>query len=138
MKNWIWVALALGLCGCESYEIKSSDILSETAIVRDVIFQPSQHGSTSSLGMNMDGDLTMHTGSIDVPEKYSVVFECQHGKFIISGSGEYYKKLLSKMHVNQSVDVKYREVHKIINKKTNKRGGPYEDHLIKYDFLDAN
>lgn len=128
MKKLIVVAaLLLTACG---WKTEKSEILSEPAVVRDVIYAPSQHGSGTGVGMTMKGSLVVTSESISIPAKYAIVFECKHGKFIVEGSKEKHKALWKRLKVGQEVTVTYHEVWRI-----------YEDdgrrELVKMDFVDA-
>jgi len=107
--------------------LEFSDTLTEQAVVADVVYTPSRHGSGSGTGFDTHGDLSFTDMKIDIPEKYAVVFKCQHGKFIVTG-----KELWDHLAEGDSVRVFYREEYKMI-----KRDGDTERHLVGYDFLNV-
>lgn len=141
------LVLGLGtslLIGCEETKIEYSKILHEEAVVSDVVYTPSRHGSGSGIGptMGFDGNIGIAITHVDVniPEKYAVIFKCQHGKFIIQGTSQRYKNLWEKLERDQNVIVEYREVYKSVYDDIDGDGVKdlIKRELIKYDFLDAN
>ena len=121
---WISVVMLTCIVGCE--ERRYSDTLTESATVVDVVYTPSSHGEGISPTVNFcDGSLGVAFTSIDVPAVYAVVFECQHGKFIVQS-----KDLWERMTEGLVVTVSYREVYMVDDKQGTRR-------LIDYDFLGA-
>lgn len=129
-------------------EIARSDILEEDAMVVDLVYTPSQHGSGVGAGPSIDmtGEgglgIAIVSVSVDIPEKYAIVFKCQHGKFIIECNTPGRKELWQKLDEGQKVKVKYKEVYELVyliykdeNKKKVKE--LVEKRLKKYDFLTA-
>jgi len=111
-----------------TYTWETSDLLKEDAKVVCLIHTPSHHHSDINVGINMDGGLTFTPISINIPEKFGVVFECQHGKFTV-----YREELFDKLTLMQEVTISYKEIWRkqwTDNKVT-------EIRLIKYDFIDA-
>jgi hypothetical protein len=130
------------LLGCErTKNERSSRAFLENAEVVDLVFTPSGHGSGSGVGpsINMNGGLGISfvSVSVDIPEVYSIIFECEHGKFIVQSNkhkeSEKIKELWSKLKKNQKVVVTYYEVYK----NTYDGDKLKESHLVKYDFIDA-
>ena len=75
---------------------------------------------------------TTNTNTVKVEDQFAVVFECQHGKFVIESLGKdtIGNKLWAKLKQGDPVVIKYKELYKI-----------YPDgvkELLKYDFIDAN
>ena len=141
------LALAVGLTtnGCEKrgiyHETETSPVLHEEARVAQTIYVPESRGHGSSSGWNFGegGGYTVSSASIHTPAKYAVVFECQHGKFIIEGESQRYKTLWEKLKDNQIVDVEYKEVGEVkCEYKGNNNRNVLERKIVKYDFLDAN
>jgi hypothetical protein len=128
-KSLIVLALVL-LAGC--YRTERTGIMHEDASVEDTIFQPSQHGSGTAYDLTGKGGLSVT--SVDIPEKYALIFKCQHGKFVIQGTGERYKALWKRLSKGQKVDVSYQEVYRVYKSDDGKQPGRV---LEKYDFLDA-
>jgi len=147
------ISLPLLLGGCDKIEnvlskipithIEYSNVLQEDAEVVDVVYSPSRHGSGAgpSFGMDMDGNPTMGLAvtSVSIPEKYAVVFKCQHGKFIVEGTDNEHKDLWERMVEGQDVDVTYKEIYEATYKDLNNDGKRdlVERKLVKYDFLNA-
>lgn len=142
--------LALGLSsglltGCKETKIELSDILHEDAIVSDVVYTPSRHGSGGGMGPTIDitGDggigVAMTSVSVHIPEKYAVVFKCQHGKFIVGGTDKQHRDIWERFSEGQNVDISYREVFKSVYDDIDGDGKDdlLERKLIDYDFLDA-
>jgi hypothetical protein len=126
MKNCVLI-LAIALIGCGEYKTVP---MQEDAKVVDTIYAPSQHGSGVSPGMSMSGNLTISYTNVDIPPKWAVVFECQHGKFITEGSDSDHKNLWNSLKAGDSVTVNYNEVFY--------RGGDDEAwRLHDYDFISA-
>ena len=132
--------LALGtLVGCEETKIEVSGILHEDAKVVQAIYSPRRHG----IGVSPQIDSGPQVTSIDVPENYAIVFECQHGKFVSEGINQRHKDLWSRLKEGQEVDITYKETYKATYKATyddiNNDGKKdlVERVLIGFDFLDA-
>lgn len=95
--------------------------LSESVTVEDVVYTPDTHGSGIAPGFTSDGKMSVSFVSIDTDPIYAVVFQCQHGKFIIKD-----KATWEKATKGATGNVTYREVIAI------KKDGR---HLVGYDFL---
>lgn len=132
------IILATGLLtGCQETKIEYSKTFTETAVVLDLVYTPSRHGSdiAPTIGLTGEGDMSFGITpiSIDIPEVYAIVFKCEHGKFIINCDTPERLKIWQKLEEKQKVVVMYREKYRTI----------YEDGRIisrsleKYDFLDA-
>lgn len=143
------VALPLWLAGCDfirslpETRTEYSKVLHEDAKVVDVVYTPSRHGGGigPSFGMTSGGDAAVGLAvtSVNIPEKYAVVFKCQHGKFIVEGEDKEHKNLWGRLQEGQEVDVTYKEIYEATYMDANKDGKKeyIERKLIKYDFLDA-
>lgn len=108
MKSLILFSFLI-LTGCELPQNKYGEELTEKAIVFDLCFVPKGHGSDTALGFNMGkgGGLTITPVDIHIPARYAVIFQCQHGKFVIDEKrGESLYKTLSK---GESVTIRYCE-----------------------------
>lgn len=114
------------LAACEKYEY--SNTMTEQATIEDVVFAPSQHGSSSGIAIDGKGRAGPTFSSVSIPEKYAIVFRCSHGKFVVQGEGSKYRSLWGRLHRGQCVDVTYREEYIV---RENGRV------LTGYDFLDA-
>lgn len=153
--------LAIGLllattatgCNCADTRSEMSDIIHEDARVANRVFTPSRHDTelefsafnTGSFGVSYSGNPGLHIGnnlqvsSVEVPEKYAVVFECQHGGFISQGSDLRHQSLYEKLKGVGVVDVTYRELFKATYQDLDKDGKKELTSrvLVGYDFLDA-
>jgi len=70
-----------------------------------------------------------------VPEKFSVVFQCQHAQFVVEDELVYREMALL---VGKEVSVAYREVYHVVYRKNDKRElVVVERTLTDYDFLNA-
>ncbi len=154
------VGLIIFLNGCNLpyTKMENSKVLHEPAVVSETVRSPSRHDTEielkalnmsgrgfGSIGMDYGGNMGIGIGgglqisSSKVPEKYGVVFKCQHGKFISEGSDNRHKDLWSRLSEGDSVDVNYMEIYQTTYQDSNKDG---TDDIIKrvligYDFLDA-
>lgn len=134
--------ILLALCvGCDSTEVEHSGVLKEPAIVLDTFYTPSRHeaGTKTSSEYKFDwwsGDYRRVPVSkptiITVPATYGVIFECEHGKFVIdsAANGE---RLWKKLKKGQRVIIHYREMYRVRYKE----GREIWRDLCDYDFLDA-
>jgi hypothetical protein len=121
---------------------ESSAVMQEPATVSDLIFTPANHASdvspTFGVDMNGNANIGFAVTSVTMPEKYAVVFECEHGKFIIQKDQQQAKKLWRTLKKGQAVTVYYKEVYRIT--EYGKPNGPKQfvsKELAKYDFLNA-
>lgn len=108
-------------------------MLKEPAVVENLIYSPSLHSSDLAPTLSMSGKVGLAITSVSVPEKYAVVFRCQHGKFIIEGVDENHKKLWQRLTRDQKVIVSYKEVYYV----TYKDDVVVSRELADYDFIDA-
>lgn len=127
------MAIVFLLQGCVREVTEYSPELTEEATVVDVVYVPSRHGDGVGPTVGSNGEVGLAFTSVDIPEKYAVVFECQHGKFIIEHNQEKTKELWQRLHRDQKVTVTYREEYRA------KYDGEklIERRLHKYDFIDA-
>lgn len=137
------ILLVSFVSGCEydTSETVESDTLHEDAEVVDLVYTPSRHSSdlVPTVSMDMDGDLETRLVTVDVriPEKYAVVFRCQHGKFIVEGTDQEHKRLWERFREGDNVDVSYKEIYRKTYHVVDKERSLTKTELIKYDFLDA-
>ena len=141
------------LSNCDRTRTEASEILHEDANVVARIHTPSTHTPSLSpsvmklddnFGIGMDGDMGMSMGdmvvsSSEVPERYGVVFRCQHGSFTSEGSDTRHKDLYDRLHEGEEVDVTYKELYRATLRKVNPDGKRVvvKRVLTGYDFLDA-
>lgn len=117
------------LSGCDFAVRQYSATMTEPATVADLAYVPAGHGS--GVGISMKGDLSV--SSVDIPERYAVVFHCNHGKFVVEGSQ--YKPLWLRLREGQPVTVLYREVREC--RKVDGVVKPETCRTVDLDFLDA-
>jgi len=131
-----FLILAGSLNSCDYTKTEQSEILYEKGKVITTLYNQKHSDSEIGAGMTTGGDLVVTSNSIDIPEKWGVVFKCEHGnKFPIMGKGEEYKKLWKELEEGDSVKISYKENYKIIyDYKTDK---PKSKELIDYDFINA-
>lgn len=120
-------------CGGSNTKTELSPELTEAATVFDLIYTPANHGSGVSPTFDFDGNVGLEFTSIDVKQKYVVIFECQHGKFIIEENQDNAERLWKKLKKNQAVTIKYKEIYEV----TYEEGKPPRRVLKDFDFLDA-
>ncbi len=163
------LVLGFFLTSCDPVREQSGD-LREKGVVVNLIYTPSKHemhlGKTMMSmmsdynnplgGVDVNGDRGIVVGNINgetvqisestVPEKYGVVFQCEHGRtFCIQGDNNEgdvskYKILYDKLngHVNDSVYITYQEIYDVTYEK-NDDGKKVETKrvLVDLDFIDA-
>ncbi len=128
------VLIILISSACREIKMVLSPEMTEEATVADLVYTPSNHGSDISPTMNMNGDLGVAFTSIDILERYAVVFQCQHEKFIVQSDQTKAKELWTRLKKDQKVTVRYRERYE----ETFDDEKLVERRLKKYDFIDAN
>lgn len=117
------------LTACDKFDYGHE--LTESAVVEDLVFAPSQHGSGSGFALDGKGRVGPAFTSIDIPQKYAVVFHCQHGKFVIQGEGERYQKLWSSFSRGDAATIRHREQYRLNHKDGTRT-------LVRYDFIGAS
>lgn len=143
------VLVILFFVGCSYTKQEFSSTLHEEAVVTETVYTPSRHNTEVGLkafdlagpiSMDYGGNVGLNLGnglqvsSVTVPEKFAVVFTCQHGQFIISRKS-IHDRLTG--HQGAKVDIAYREVYKTTYKKKDGKRQVVERVLTDYDFLDA-
>ncbi len=137
----------LAVTGCQYQRTAVSEVLHETAVVVDLVYTPSTHETVlepslagRGLGIGLSGGIGLRIGNglqitdVEVPPEYAVVFQCQHGKFIVQHK-EVYDKLLE--HEGDTVDVAYQEVYREVYESKDGKDTVLSRTLTMYDFLDA-
>ncbi|MBI2044548.1 hypothetical protein HYT23_00665 [Candidatus Pacearchaeota archaeon] len=102
--------LAFG--GCRNTKYTQSGIMTERGKVYDTWYSASQHGSGIGPTINLTGEggIGVAFTSVDIPEKYALIIDCEHGvRFITEGTDEEHKKLYYRISRGDSVDISYRE-----------------------------
>jgi hypothetical protein len=136
------LSFAFVACGPYNKTVKEfSAILEEDATVVDLVYTPSRHGSGSGIGPTFDTDgnlgIAFTNITVDIPEKYAIVFKCQHGKFIIECNTPERRKLWNDLDEGQKVKVKYREAWLVTYRVEKKEKTPIAKALKDYWFLTA-
>lgn len=132
MKRLLYglIAVLSLLAGCQHMDIRYSKVIKERVIVKDLLFTPSMHGSAvgPTYHMNMSGELKMGVAitRVNVPEQRNIIFECQHGSFIISRPD-----LWQKLHQDSIYTCLYREVYLVYASGNVTDSTVFQD----YDFL---
>lgn len=136
----------LAACGPSDYSKTSkSDLLSESAVVRKLIYQPAQEGkidgtiSYNPFAGEHESSLRYHPSrTTHISAVYAIVFECQHGTFDIDDREDIWKKL----HEGDSVVISYREVYRTHVHYVDPDNKPdlteETKELIDLEFVDAN
>lgn len=113
----------------------TSPEMTERAEVLQIIYQPGNKTDVKTTWEDTffgKGDLPHKSHSLETPDKFSVAFKCQHGKFIVEdeGKGSRAERLWKKLDKGDIVQIRYQEVRLI-----HKDG---REEIKKYNFLDAN
>lgn len=111
MKTTIVILAVALLSGC--YKTEYGPLESEPGLVRDLVFVPSGHGTGVGVGMSSGGSGVVTSTSVDIPARYGIVFECEHGSFALDGSK--YKELWSRLKVGQPVTINYRIEYRVVD-----------------------
>ena len=120
--------LSLSGIGCSSFNERTaretSDTLYEDAIVYAKVDPPSRHGSGAgpSIDITDEGILGVALVNVDIPKKYAIVFKCEHGKFMVWGTGSKHKELWERFNEGDSVTVSYKEIYRSTYKDTDGDG----------------
>ncbi len=139
----------LAVAGCKSVKTEYSAELHEDATIVNTAFTPSRHDVGIGIkaydvgGISYDysgnpgiglGKSGMQISSSTVPEKYAVLFQCQHGRFIIER-----KEIYDRFNglEGRSVDVAYREVYQVTHEKQDGVDKVIDRVLTDFDFLNA-
>lgn len=137
IKHTTVLMAMLTLIGCEETRQEESPTLFEDAVVTEVVYSPSRHGSGvgPTLDLTGSGGIGIAITSVDIPEKFAVVFQCQHGKFIVER-----KELWERLKEGQKVTIAYKELYVSVYDDKNKDGQKelVSKKLVKLDFLDAH
>lgn len=134
MKRQLLVltGLLLMMAGCSNKKVvfEYSAIIEEPVKVRNLVYVPAVHGSAvgPTVGMDFDGNLNMGVAitSVGTEEEFAIVFECQHGGFIIKR-----ENLWKRLHEDSLYTCQYVEVWQV----TYEDSVALEKKFIDYDFL---
>jgi len=120
--------LAVLLVGCDKERLEYT-AETEVGTVADLPYVPAGHGSTSSVGFTTSGDVSFSGGSVYIPERKAIVFECEHGRFVVEGHPD----LWAKLKVGQKVTIEYHKIYKIVETDE----GVVTKYFIDLDFINA-
>src|SRR6266478_6658374 len=95
------------LAGCTKFE--DTQTLKEPAIVLDTYFCAS-HDETTVLP---DGNGGLNIDVAHIAADFGVGFQCQHGKFVITGSDATHADLWKRLSKGDKVTVFYRERYEV-------------------------
>lgn len=115
----------------EKERTEYSATLTETGEIYDTAFVPKGHGSDVKMHFDSEGNVSLTPVTVNIPERYAIVFKCQHGKFVIDGDKA--KGLYNRFNRGDRVIIQYREiirVHLTDDKETSRE-------VYGLDFLDA-
>ncbi len=144
--------LILALTSCADVRTEKSEVLHEDATIQSAVYTPSVHSTqitpsafkskAGHTAVDLDGNEGVSIGrglqvtSSTVPEKHAIVFDCQHGQFVITRK-ELYEKL--KGSIGKKVDVTYQEIYRVTREKTDKGEKIVTERVLTgYDFLNAS
>lgn len=140
MKNTMGL-LVLGVLlavGCDDVRQERSVEKTESANVVDLCYMPANHGEGLGVGTGFtsNGEMAVSVTpvSVDIPAKYAVVFECQHGKFVIENDQAKAREMWGRLKRDQKVTVRYKEVWDVKYEENKEVSRAFK----KFDFIDAN
>ena len=90
-----FMLLAISL-GCDRVDTEYSTTLEESAKVVNVVFTPIRHTTKNEFNAvynPFQGEFQMVPvcKSVEIPERFSTVFECSHGGFIVTRPNIYHR-----------------------------------------------
>lgn len=125
-------ALAIAGCAFPSAGLEPSPVQHEGARVVSMGYTPGTHGGVSTIGYNLgDGSLSLGGGSITTRARWLVMFECNHGRFVVDRDAPY---LFEKLREGDSVTVSFRQLWWV---ERDSKGVATSRRLTGLDFLDA-
>lgn len=107
MRIIIAALAALLLCSC--YKTEYGPVQSEPGTVKQLTYVPAGHGSGTGVGFSASGNAVVTMNSVDIPARYGIVFECQHGTFAVDG----HEKLWKQLREGQEVTIRYRVEYRV-------------------------
>jgi hypothetical protein len=155
MKKIITLVSIIALfSSCEDVREESSNVMNERAVVVTTLYSPSEHHTDITptafdhgilVGTDYNGNQgirlskNLQITSTTIPEKYGVVFQCQHGTFTIEGSDQKYRILSQKLirSVGDTVNILYKEQYSVTYEKKDGLTREIRRVLRKLDFVDA-
>lgn len=133
MRIRVAAIVVLLLSGCEApSRLEATAPTTESGRVSKLVYVPSGHGSDTAVGYNFGkgGGMTLTPIDVNIPARYGIVFECQHGSFAIEGRK--WEALWKSLREGQEVEISYRTVYSV-------KSGQTSDvkTFFKLDFLGA-
>lgn len=145
------VGLLFTACGPRKERVES-ELLKEQAVVVTTIFTPSRHevgvgftafgdGGLGAPGVDWNGNVGIGIGEgvqisqSTIPEKFGVVFRCQHGEFVNERKTMYerFRNL-----AGAKVEISYREIYMVTyDKGEDGKEKEVKRDLVDLDFIDA-
>jgi hypothetical protein len=123
MKFALLLFFAFSLCSCVQYQ--DGPVKTESGIVYDTCYVPSGHGSDIAVGITGNGQVSITPIDLNIPARWAVVFQCEHGKFVIDGArGEHCYQRLQR---GDKVTIKYCDRFAVSSGKTNAVGMHFID-----------
>ncbi|MBI1957504.1 MAG: hypothetical protein HYS44_03570 [Candidatus Niyogibacteria bacterium] len=140
--------LVFSLVACKRTREEYSPVMHESGTVLQAVYTPSTHRTelgvtafeTGPLGMDYSGNPGISLGNgmqisqVTVPEKFAIVFRCEHGEFIITRK-DVYEQL--KNFQGRAVDIEYREVYRVVYEEQDGKEQVLDRKLVDYDFIRA-
>lgn len=99
----------MSLTSCDITREEMGPLLTESARVVDLLYVPSGHGGGGGVGFTTGGNAVFTSVDVDIPARYAIVFQCQHGRFVI----ENHYALWQKLKIGEDVTITYQEVFKV-------------------------
>ncbi len=123
------------LAACDRWRDTESETMTEEAKVADLLFMPANHGRTEGqFQVTGKGNLRYKPSEdFTIAEHYAIVFECQHGSFVVDHDQVATRALWQRLKRDQQVTVYYKEKYR--EKWTDDK--LVEKNLVGFDFLDA-
>jgi hypothetical protein len=154
MKNLFLILATIALVGCKDTEMLTTGILKEKAVVVTLIHSPSEHNTELTqtafhngdiMGTDINGNQGIKVGknmqltTTEIPERFGVAFQCEHGTFTIEGSESKHRVLYNKLsrEVGDTVTILYKEIYMLTYETKDKERKLISKVLTKLDFIDA-
>lgn len=124
MKRRVLLIAVLAFTACLN-ERHGGPIEYEAGTIAALSYMPSNHGSGVGYAFTGRGGGPTFT-SVDIPEKWAVVFRCQHGSFVVDGPKA--KELFGRFKQGDAVEIQYRVIYETVQG---------QDVPVDMDFIDA-
>lgn len=115
----------------------NNSVLDDDGSVPDLIQTGIDHDGNEGIKVGKNHQITTTT----IPEKYGVVFQCEHGTFTIEGSEQKHRVLYHKLYnnVRDTTDILYKEEYRVTYEEDKQTQKKVETQRVlnKLDFIDA-